>query len=387
QRVPAGAEPVLVLSDEPYSQLDGLFIPQVRGPWFVVRDTYSSVVGIGALGGDRLGYHRWAVGLGVDPAEPQPSAQLDYRNSLFAPVFIDVTLARYVARERLDGESEDPNVAQPDIVADEVLGVISAQRTWFDTSTLVWGWRLNSVHRTFDDEDFGQTRRFAGPLLGASYEAQELTPYTGVRRGLSAAATATYLPQGLSTVSFNVTDLAGSAGIVVPLPLSDLHTLRVEARGRTLRGVPEALTLLQVGGGGGLFSNLPQDAVGDRAAGILPPSMRFYEPLRGFEDLARYGSHAVSGEAAYRFPFIIDEGTASSLSFLPSTFLREVAFEPFGTGATFFDDADPAWAMGASLDVRVAVWLLPLDLRFQLARRLSDDESWAFFFTLLNAKR
>jgi hypothetical protein len=105
--------------------------------------------------------------------------------------------------------------------------------------------------------------------------------------------------------------------------------------------------------------------------------------LRGFEDLARYGSHVVSGEVAYRFPFIIDQGTASSLSFMPSSFLREVALEPFGAGATLLDDSDPAWVAGGSLDVGVAFWLIPLDLRFQLARRFSDDESWAFYFTIL----
>ena len=34
QRVAPQMPPVEVISDEPYSQLDGLFVPQVRGPWF-----------------------------------------------------------------------------------------------------------------------------------------------------------------------------------------------------------------------------------------------------------------------------------------------------------------------------------------------------------------
>lgn len=374
--------PVEVVSDEPYSQLDGLFLPQVRGPWLVVRDSYSSVVGIGATGGDRLGYNRWAVGVGVDPANPEPSAQIDYRSSHLAPLFVDVTLARYVARERLDEQHEAPDGHVPDIVADEVLGVISLGRTWYD-STLAWGWRFNQLRRSFDDGAGEATRRFAGPFAGASYAAAETTPYTGVRRRFSTSASATYLPKGLSTVAFNVSDLAGKAGFVVPLPLSRLHTLRLDGRARTLRGAPGSLGLLQVGGGGGVISGLSPEATGTRSAGVLPPNLRFYEPLRGFEDLARYGTHVISGELAYRLPFVVDEGTASTLSFLPSSFLRDVALEPFGTGATLLDGSDEAWAVGASVDVGVAFWLIPLDLRFQLSRRLTDDESWAFYFTVL----
>ena len=345
------------------------------------RDSYSSVVGIGATGGDRLGYNRWAIGVGVDPANPEPSAQIDYRSSHLAPLFIDLMLARYVARERMEDEDEAPDGHLPDIVADEWLGVLALGRAWY-ASTLSWGWRFNQVHRTFDDGGGEEKRRFAGPFLGASYAAAELTPYSGVRRRFSMGAAATYLPMGLSTVSFNVSDLAGATGFVVPLPLWRRHTLRVDGRGRTLRGAPTSLGLLQVGGGGGALSGLSGQA-GSHSAGVLPPNLRFYEPLRGFEDLARYGTHVVSGEVAYRLPIIIDQGTASSLSFLPSSFLREVALEPFGTGATLLDDSDPAWAAGGSLDVGVAFWLIPLDLRFQLARRLSDDESWAFYFTVL----
>jgi hypothetical protein len=371
--------PERVVSDEPYSQLDGLLNPQVRGPWFVARDSYSVVTGVGALGGDRLGYHRWALGVGVDLSEPQPSAQFDYRNSLLAPLFINVSVGRYVSRERVDQEGPDGHV--PDIVAKEMLAAIALQRSWYD-SVIVWGWRLNDVVREFDNEESAERRRFVGAFLGAGYGAAERTPYSGVRRRLSFGSSSTYFPKGLSTVDFHVVDVGGNAGFVIPLPLSRRHTLRIDGRGRTLRGAPEALGLLQVGGGGGVLAGFP-DVTGDRAAGVLPPSLRFFEPLRGFEDLARYGSHVVSGEVAYRFPFIIDQGTASSLSFMPSSFLREVALEPFGAGATLLDDSDPAWVAGGSLDVGVAFWLIPLDLRFQLARRFSDDESWAFYFTIL----
>jgi len=372
-----------VLSDEPYSQLDGLLVPQVRGPWLVVRDAYSAVLGVSALGGDRLGYHRWAAGVGVDPAKPEPSAQLDYRNALMAPVFLDVTLARFVSREQVDESLAAPDGHLPDIVARETLGVLMLQRPWYD-SAVAWGWRVNDVRRSEEGEP-AEARRFAGPFAAFGHAAIEGTPYSGVRRRLSFEVLSAYMPKGLSTVSFNVTDVGARTGFVIPLPLSRRHTFRFDGRGRSLRGVPASLGLLQVGGGGGVLSGLSgEEEV--RTAGVLPPSLRFFEPLRGFEDLARYGSHVVSGEMAYRFPFIIDRGTASSLSVLPSSFLREVAFEPFGVGASLLDGTEASWAAGASLDAGVAFWLLPLDLRFQLARRLSDDESWAFFFTVLGTE-
>lgn len=386
RRTMARIPPPVVLSDTAYSQLDGLFYPQVRGPWLIARDTYSTVLGVGALGGDRLGMHRWAAGVGVDPAEPHPSFQVDYRNAQLAPLFTTLSVGRYASRERLEEENTAPDGHLPDILARETLAVLMLSRGWYE-SGVAWGWRYNDVLREVDDGGASDTRRFAGPFLAVLYHAAETTPYTGERRRLSGGGTASYLPKGLSTVDFNVADIAGETGFVVPLPLSNRHTLRIDGRARSLRGAPSGLTLLQVGGGGGVFTGLTEDSAGERTAGVLPPSLRFYEPLRGFEDLALFGSHVVKGELAYRYPIIIDEGTASSLSFLPSTFLREVAFEPFATGASLLDGEEPSWAGGASLDVGTAIWWIPLDFRFQLARRLSDDESTSFFFTVLGAEQ
>ena len=79
------------------------------------------------------------------------------------------------------------------------------------------------------------------------------------------------------------------------------------------------------------------------------------------------------GDATYRYPIIIDWGSASSLYVMPSFFLRQIDVELFGMAATLLDRKQPLLSPGGALTLRFAWYRLPLAIRGQLARRLTYD--------------
>ena len=117
-----------------------------------------------------------------------------------------------------------------------------------------------------------------------------------------------------------------------------------------------------------------------RVATKVPPSISFNQPLRGFENLTLNRTQVVAGEAEYTYPFIIDEGSLTTLYLLPTFFFRQIDFDLFFTSASLLDDTEVAMAVGAALDFKMNLWSLPVDLTFQESRRLSHDEEWAFYF-------
>lgn len=172
---------------------------------------------------------------------------------------------------------------------------------------------------------------------------------------------------------------------MLPLPLSRRHTLALGGRWRGLLGAPAGQNLLQVGGSGTevVPSSGDESPIDDARAGVLPPGVRFFEGLRGFEDLAQFGRRVLIGNATYTYPFIIDWGTASTLKLLPSMFVRQINLDLFFTAASFLEPGrEEALATGASLELETSLWLLPLSFELQGTRRLSLDEEYAVYFVI-----
>jgi hypothetical protein len=145
-----------------------------------------------------------------------------------------------------------------------------------------------------------------------------------------------------------------------------------------------------VGGGGTdlLSGSRDESPLDDARAGDLPPGVRFFETLRGFEDRAQFGRRALIGDATYTYPFIIDWGTASTLKLLPSIFVRQLNLDLFFTAAAFLeDDSDESFATGASLELETSFWLVPLSFELQATRRLSLDEDYALYFVIHGGER
>ncbi len=372
-----------VESDEPYSQLDHLFYPSARGLVALAPEAEASLIGLGIGGGDRLGYHRWAIYGAFQPNARAHSGGVSYSTTLLAPFVIraDASQTEWIWRNDNSDEGFYRRQRQASLSIDRRI------RT---ATVALSGQALEDVRRPNDSllSSDRERRRLAGPRLELGWQAVESTPYAGARRGLAVSASAAWFDKSMSTLPDSFADLRGALSVVTPLPLSARHTLTLSLRGRELAGMMRGTGLLQVGGIGPLATlwegtNGPDHA--DFEAPTLPPQVSFVEPLRGFEDLAIAVDRIAIGEVTYRFPIIIDRGFASTLYLLPSWFFRELDLELFAAGATDtrHDLADNAHAAaGASVSLSTVVWVVPLGVRFQLARRLTDDDALVQTLTL-----
>jgi len=377
-------QPPHVLSDEPYSAFDGLFVPQAWSPWFSLREENYWAIGLSATGGDHLGKQRWALAGAWDFRADRPSASLSYVNAMAAPLMVQLDAA-YIARRE---DTLDDFATSPEVPVDiqEIIGSLVVGGRWYDSFELAVGGRYSDArYELVDTGEALEKLRFAGPLLTLAFDSAEQTPYAGRRLGFSVDATGTYFPEALSSVDYDLVDVLGRLQLTLPLPISKRHTLNLAGRMRALLGAPPGANLLQVGGSGtDVLPVLPDGSpTEDGGAGLLPPGLRFFEELRGFEDLTLFGRRALIGEATYTYPIIIDWGTASTLKILPAIFLRQLNLDLFFSAASFLEDGrDPAMAAGAALRLGFNFWVAPLSLQAQVARRLTYDEDVAFYFTL-----
>jgi hypothetical protein len=128
----------------------------------------------------------------------------------------------------------------------------------------------------------------------------------------------------------------------------------------------------------------PTSPTDDNSAGALPPGVRFFEALRGFEDLTLSARRTVIGEATYTYPFIIDWGTLTMLlRLLPAPFVRQLSLDLFFSAASLLEeDREVALAMGGALRLAIGLWNIPLSFDLQLARHLTCDEELSPYFTV-----
>jgi len=376
--------PVRVHSDESYSGFDRLFLAQGWGPYLASRGDNQTTVGLFAKGGDRLGLQLWALAGGWDFNADLPSASFSYLNTMLAPWYASLELA-HIGRSEEVTEDLVPAPAQPVLIR-ETVGSVAIARNWYATNSFGLGARyIDADYALKSDGATVEQYRFTGPTVFFGHSSGDGTLYAGRRLGIELNGAGTYFPKAWSEDDFDVVDVLGDTQIVVPLPLSRRHKLTLSGAVRALLQVPAERPILEVGGGGD--EPIPVGGAGSQqtavSGGVLPPGLRFFQPLRGFEDLALFGRRVVTGEATYTYPFILDAGSATTFYILPAFMLRQINLDLFFSAASLLeDDREAALAAGGSLDFRVAFWVVPLSIEFQLARRLSYDEEWAFFFAV-----
>jgi len=383
QRRPIDDQTPNVLSDEPYSGFDGLFRPQAWFPWVSAHGEGGVAVGLSATGGDRLGWQRWGIGAAWDFKANLPSATLSYLNTMMAPLFLRLDAAYTGRREEI--LDDFPTTPAEPVTVQETVGSLMLGARWYDSYELAFGGRYTAARYELESSgELYEQLRFAGPVLALAFESAEQTPYAGTRLALGIDGSGTYFPAALSTVPYDLVDVRGRASLVLPLPFSKRHTLTLAGRVRALLGAPIGENLLRVGGSDSdVLPVLPDgSATQDGGAGVLPPGLSFAETLRGFEDLTLFARRTAIGDATYTYPFIIDWGSASTLRFLPALFVRQINLDLFfSTASPLEAGAELAMATGASLELEFSLWNIPLSIEVQEARRLSQDEAFATYFS------
>jgi len=387
-RAAPASPPAAVLSDEPYSQLDHLVVPQLHTFALVSASSRGPLLlGAALAGGDRLGFHRWAVAGYVQPSTGQISGQVGYLNSNLAPWTLSLR-ASHLAWQETFRRIQEGAVPVHERQRTRRQASASLGRTWRGTlATAVDGVAVEDRERVLPSSDPDPpaplaARRMAGAGLRVAYAAVERTRLTGLHRGWELTLGATHYPAALSSGDLALTDIRIGLGLHTPAPLGRRHSLSFAARGRSLLSARRT-DLFQLGGAATL-SVLWDDRWSDRAApnvrddNGLPTGIGFVEPLRGYEDFPIYTDAAAIADASWRYPLIIDRGIATTLWLLPASFLRQLDLELFGSAA--FDDRGRGGlhgAFGGSLTLRFAFVRIPLVVSAQIARRLFDDDAIA----------
>ncbi len=374
---------VRVHSDKRYDPVSGFFTPRTWGPSVESREQASLMAGASIGGGDDLGYNRWLIGAGYDWIAELPNVKFQLINAMGAPYFISLD-ASHIGRseETLDDFQDAPNER---VQVRETIFRLDMRRTWYGSTTASLGLRYYDALYTAQESGRNfEALRLAGPGLAFSHVTRETTAYTGPRLGFAFSGAANYYPASFSVDEFDLVDVGGGLGVVFPLPLSRRHTLELGGSSRALLGAPEAAGMLQVGGAptdGPLVADQGRPD-GERIAGQVPPSISFRSDLRGFENLALFGSQVVSGEAEYTYPFIIDTGSLSTLYLFPSFLFRQIDLDLFFTSASLLEgeENEVAMAAGVALDFKLKFWNFPFQITLQESRRLSHDEEFAFYF-------
>jgi hypothetical protein len=365
------------VTDAPVPATDHLLIPQLYGPTISAAGRNANFIGAVLAGGDRLDRHRWALGgylqlIGTGNG----GGSFAYSNRQLAPLTLSLSGASF-------SFADTPPVLNSSTLTATDFTLhrreselsVDALRLFYENPVSL-GFAYVESWRPDDPAVLLPLLRIGGPHLSASFTGASTSPYVGANRLFFASIDAAAYPSGLNSAGFGFYDLRGELAVGVPLPFYRRHTLLLDARARGFPGSPQGEGLLRVGGYTlqplARRANTPEIPTVDYP--FLPPGALFVEPLRGFEDYPFYADRIAIGTARYRLPFIIDYGWASTLAVLPALFISQVNFDLFAVEAGDGRTGNHT-AAGGSLSLNMTMWIIPITVQYQLARRFTDDRA------------
>jgi Tol biopolymer transport system component len=375
--------PAVLATRRPASALDHLFVPSLIAPTTYAGPD-STLLGVVMSGADHLERHRWTVA-GLYQFEGHlGSGSFGYANRQLAPVTIELAASQISTRRQPPQVTGLPGGSDLLYQRDREA-LLDVQRSIFGNPV---GAGFQLVERTQRGNDLFVPlfpfQRFAGPYAFASYAGVESTSYGGTRRALAVDLYGAMFPADLTTAPNAFADLRGQLALAVPIPPLRRDRLVLAVRGRGLAGLPASHPLLQVGGTlpGMLWTESNRAEVDAGVPTVLALQVPFSESLRGFEDHELATNRIFIADLTYHYPFIIDWGSASTFGVLPAFFLRQFDLNLFATAATTGEAGDRHASAGGSLGAAFVFGPAPLSLRYQLARRLTDDRGVVMFVLL-----
>lgn len=361
---PDPGKAVELLSDEPYSPLEGLLIPELRVPYLWVatntgttddEDDLRIYGGVVLSGKDRLGFHSYALAVDYTTQNEAPTLSLAYGNAQLAPWYLQAAFSRARQNDRTD-----------------LQAVAVASRTFWTTPVSIG---LLALNREFDaDDQFPRiVTRLIGPEVAASYFAGDATSYGGLQRGLGISMSGAIYPRAFASDKTLGDVRLGLDGFFSGW-MQGMDHIQLSAVGRYLPGAPDGL--LEVGG-----LNAGQTWYSSRRATEtaplplrLQPGIAFSEYLRGYEDHTIRAKNVLIGGATYRNRIIVDYGWASTLWLLPSLFVSNLELEVFGTLART-DTRENHGAFGANVAIQFTMGqTVPFSIFYQFARRFPTED-------------
>ena len=365
------------VSDTPASPIDHLFVPSLYGPSYTILGRAGELLGGVLSGGDRLERHRWALaGYYQFIGSGHAGGSFAYSNRQLAPLTLTLAAAQFAFADVppiINGTLSESSYT---LERRERQLTFDALRLFYENPVSL-GFALSESFRPGDPAVLIPVRRIAGPHLSASFTGAATSPYTGASRLFFSSIDAAAYPRDWNSAGFGFFDLRGEIAATVPLPLYARHTLTFDAVGRGMVGAPTGERMLRVGGYvlEPIARRSDQPERTSTSYPFLPPGALFAESLRGFEDYPLAVDRIAIGTALYRLPVIIDRGWASTLWLLPSLFIRQINVDLFAVGASDGYAAGRHSAAGGSLTLFAAMWVVPISLRYQIARRFTDDQA------------
>jgi len=377
QTAPA-AGPAKILGDTAYSRFDHFFRPQLHD-LLALTGPGILAFGLGLAGGDRLGLQRWALAGYTDITRSPAlySVAGGYRNAMLAPwaLTIEASNLRWY-------QLEDPNTPESRYVAHHRRDLVASFGRVVRATTSIG---LRGIYAADDDAESLVRRRLGGPGVALDHDSFEATRFGGVRRHLGLHLAGAFFPDRWSTLDTDLIDTRAELQVTLPVPATHRHAITLTARHRrvTPRDPAPGFVPLEVGGAGpfGLLYQRRDPELDPPGTDDMfhPEQLQFVEPLRGFEDWTLPARAAALAELSWSYPIPIDAGWATSLYYLPASLLRTLDLQLFGSGALV---APPEggrfaehYAIGAALRLSMILFRAPLQLRYQVARRLTDDEA------------
>lgn len=387
EAAPAPARPARVLADGDASVLDGLFKFEERGVGLMIVGK-TTAVGLTVGGRDRLDLVRWAAGGTIDVGNGDLSGAAGIELGALAPWTVAASASDQRWREEIctSAGTPCPDASVAERARRDTAAVVTVARTWRDT----WGLGLSTAYR----RSITGTDQLSlwGPEAGVSYVAVDGSPKAGLDRGVIATLSGGYYPRSA------LSDLIRARLTLetyVPLPFGRRHVLHVGGRAHSL--FQDERLLLEVGGIEPmtvLWSSPDTDPDAHAVTDIVDPSGNpFTERLRGFEDAPLAAYRAGILDVDWTYPLIIDRGV-TNLAFLPASFIRQLDLQVFASGVWIDNMTDSInlgdfslhYAAGAALTLRLSPLRIPLALRYQVSRRLTDhtptDDGWLQLLSL-----
>ena len=320
EATPPPLQPIQIAQQSNYSGGDGLWPPLRHIPWGeyaapTAAQPHLWRLGLDVAGQDHLAWHNYMLNVAYNGQTRQPEFKVSYRNAQLSPWSLE-SAASYSTT--FDSREWAARVMATRSIYSHGVGFGLQALRWETSPAAAAALRHSAV----------------GPEVHVRYNAGVGTLYGGIRRGLSAGASAAFYPAMLSGDGSEVVDTGAKIEGIIP-GLSKRQTLHLGVLGRALFG--DRTTFVEVGG-----------AQYGQSAALLGSQI----PLQGSFQAGWFARRVAIAHADYRYHIVIDRGLPPT-AWSPSFFVPQLDVKVFSNIAWVDNPLEPIRrTVGAAMTIR-----------------------------------